>query len=117
MAFRIPGEDGRFRQRAERAQQAREAQEKQQHDMVARRLAMRAEEEAFRQWKERMAFDLYLTAGQILMILERQRDENQPKTTDEPWNDRFCEAVRLIPEARMFAEEMSLMTIGDGGHA
>ena len=58
----------------------------------------------FQQWKEMMKLDLALAADQILEALEEQRDQNVPKTKDEPWNEKFCEAVRMIPAARQFAE-------------
>lgn len=66
---------------------------------------MRKEAQSFREWKARARFDLALTADQILEKLEQMRDENMPRTPGEKWNARFCEAVRLIPEARRFAED------------
>lgn len=117
MAFRIPGESAaqsRFRKRMERAQQAQEEQEKRRHEAIARQIELREHQEETRRWKERMTFDLYLMAGMILDSLIDQRDRNTPKIQDEPWNDLFCEAVRLIPEAKMFLEEMSIEII-DGG--
>ena len=65
---------------------------------------MREEERQFREWKERMQFDLALTADKIVEMLEDQRDRNVPQTPDEEWNPRFCEAIRLLPSARRFAE-------------
>jgi len=59
----------------------------------------------FQQWKEKMQFDLTLTAGRIVEILEEQRDRNMPTRPDEPWNDAFCTAVRLLPKARKFADD------------
>lgn len=117
MAFRIPGEtaaQSRFRQRMERAQQTREEQEKHLHDVIARRIELREHQEEMQRWKERATFDLYLLAGMILDMLIGQRDANMPKTPDEPWNDLFCDAIRLIPEARTLVEEMSIAII-DGG--
>lgn len=55
-------------------------------------------------WKDRMRFDLFLLADKLLEMLEEQRDLNVPKTPDEPWNQKFCEAIRMIPAARRFAE-------------
>ena len=117
MAFRIPGESAaqsRFRQRMERAQQAQEEHEKRRHEAIARQIELREHQEETRRWKERMTFGLYLMAGMILDSLIDQRDRNTPRTPDEPWNGQFCEAVRLIPEAKMFLEEMSIEII-DGG--
>jgi hypothetical protein len=113
MAFRIPGETSRFRQRLERAQQAREEQEKHRHDAIARQIELREQQEEVRLWKEHATFGMYLMSGMILDMLEDQRDANMPKTPDEPWNDLFCEAIRLIPEARMFVEEMSIAIIDE----
>ena len=67
-------------------------------------LKMRKEAQEFSVWKDRMRFDLFLAADRILEMLEEQRDLNVPKTPDEPWNAKFCEAVRVIPAARRFAE-------------
>ena len=110
MAFRIPESAGesRFRQRMERANQARAEQERLQHDIVTRRIAHMELEEEMRRWQARMAFDTYLLADRILEMLERQRDENRPTTYGEEWNEKFCEAVRLIPEAKRFLEEMQI---------
>lgn len=66
---------------------------------------MRKRAIAFQEWKERKQFDLALVADRIVEILEEQRDRNVPKTPGEEWNEKFCEAVRLLPEAREFAEE------------
>ena len=111
MAFRIPDDSSMFRARAERARMARIEQDRLQHDIVAKRIAQREFEAELRQWKDRVEWGLYLAALQILMILEQQRDDNAPKDPDEPWNDAFCEAIRWIPEARMFLEEMSIACI------
>lgn len=72
----------------------------------------REEEREFREWKERMRFDLLLTADEILERLEEQRDQNVPRTPDEPWNAKFCEAVRTIPAARRFSENCMMQCIG-----
>ena len=67
-------------------------------------LKRRKEAHELEAWKDRMRFDLFLAADKILQMLEEQRDRNVPKTPDEPWNTKFCEAVLLIPAARRFAE-------------
>lgn len=72
----------------------------------------REAERAFREWKERMQFDLFLTADEILQMLEEQQDRNVPRTPNEPWNAQFCEAVRTIPAARRFAEMCMAECIG-----
>lgn len=114
MAFRIPGEsagEARFRQRLQRADAVREEQERQSQSMVARKIAHMELEEEMRRWQDRMAFDTYLLADRILERLIRMRDENRPKSADEEWNEEFCEAVRLIPEAKRFLDEAWMDTI------
>ena len=69
-------------------------------------LQKRKREREFQAWKDRMQFDLALAADQIVEKLEKQRDLNAPKTADEPWNRMFCQAVRLLPVARRYAEEL-----------
>ena len=68
-------------------------------------LQMRKRAIEFQQWKERLQFDLALTADEIVRKLEEQRDRNVPATVGEAWNDLFCEAVELMPEARRFADD------------
>ena len=68
-------------------------------------LQMRKRAIEFQQWKERLQFDLALTADEIVRKLEEQRDMNVPATVGEAWNDLFCEAVELLPEARRFADD------------
>lgn len=74
----------------------------------------RQEDREFREWKERMQFDLALTADRILEMLERQRDENVPQTTDEDWNPLFCQAIRLIPAAKRFAKDCMFEYVRNG---
>lgn len=64
----------------------------------------REEERAFMEWKERMQFDLALTADRIVEMLEEQRDKNAPADPDGEWSEKFCEAIRLLPGARRFAQ-------------
>lgn len=66
---------------------------------------MRKEAIEFQQWKERMKFDLALAADRLAEKVEECRDLHTPKTKDERWDDAFCDAVRLIPAARKFAEK------------
>lgn len=108
MAFKIPGEspsEERFRKRMERARHAQEDRNKQIQTTVSIQVEHRAHEEEMRQFKERMSFDLYLLADKILERIEDQIHDHAPKTQDEPWSKEFCEAVRLLPEARQFREE------------
>ena len=111
MPFNIPVDTSTFRARAERARMAQIEQERLQHDIVARRIAQREFETEFQQWKEDMEWNLYLIALHILMTMEQMRDDNTPKNPDEPWNDAFCAAIRWIPDARRFLEEMTITCI------
>lgn len=72
---------------------------------------MRAAEREFREWKAKNRFDMFLTADRILEMLEEKRDKNVPRTANETWNRQFCEAVRLIPEAKRFAEDCMMNCI------
>ena len=58
----------------------------------------------YQQWKETMRLNAALAADLLVEKLEEQRDTYVPKTKDERWNDRFCAAIRAIPEARELAE-------------
>ena len=59
----------------------------------------------FLEWRERMQFDMALTADQIVKAIEKQRDENAPKSADDEWNDKFMEAIELLPAAKRYAED------------
>lgn len=65
----------------------------------------RKEEQEFKAWLHKTRFDLFLTADKIVSLLEEQRDKYVPKTPDEPWHHKFCEAIALLPEARQFAQD------------
>ena len=105
-----------MRLRVERANRESDEQERRRDETVAKAIRRREAEEEFRRWKERMEFDLFLTAGELLTRLERMRADNMPSGPDEPWNEAFCTAVELIPQAKMFLEEMSIRTTKyDGG--
>lgn len=78
--------------------------EKHEAERIERMIEQRRWEDDFRQWKERMAYDLFLTADRIVEMLEEQRDAYAPKTPDETWHPLFCQAIELIPVAREFAK-------------
>ena len=80
----------------------------QEHERVLRAIEHRRIQEELRTWKEKMGFNMYLTATQILMILTCQRDMNAPKHPDDEWSEEFRQAVELIPEARRFYEDMAI---------
>lgn len=79
----------------------------QEHERVQRAVEHMRVQEEFRKWKEKMGFDLYLTSIDILKRLEQIRDDNMPGPDDE-WNEEFCRAIELIPEARQFYEDMAM---------
>jgi DNA primase len=58
----------------------------------------------FQEWKDRMQFNLALTAEDIVRRLENVRDEKRPRTYGE-WDEEFCTAVELLPDARRFADD------------
>lgn len=76
-----------------------------EHERVRRAVEHRRTREEFLKWKEKMGFDMYLTASQILMILTCQRDMNEPKHPEDEWSEEFRTAIELIPEARRFVED------------
>lgn len=67
-------------------------------------LKRKAEERAFQERLERIDFDMCLATDTVLARLEQQRDENRPRRYGEEWNDKFVEAVKLIPEVREMVE-------------
>ena len=67
-------------------------------------IQMRKKAIEFQAWKERMQFNLALTADEIVKRLEEIRDEKRPRTYGE-WDADFCRAVELLPEARRFADD------------
>lgn len=79
-----------------------------EHERVVRAIEHRKSREEFLKWKEKMGFNMYLTASQILMILTCQRDMNAPKHPEDEWSEEFRTAIELIPEARRFYEDMAM---------
>lgn len=80
---------------------------------AARRAKERKQEEREqKQAIERMEFDLYCMAGQIINSLEADIERYRPKRAYEPWDKRFVDAVRLLPEARDLAERLAVEVIG-----
>ena len=83
--------------------QGRMTQEERRRAENAQRMRKNAIEH--RQWKDRMEYGMALTASELLEKAEEIRDDHAPKTPDEKWDKEFCEAVRIIPAARDFAED------------
>ena len=78
-----------------------------EHQRVTRAIDHRRTQEEFRKWKEKMGFDMYLTALELLMMLEQMKKQNMP-CPDKEWNAYFRTAIELIPEARQFYEDMAM---------
>jgi len=70
-------------------------------------LQRRKERHQFLEWKYRMQFDLELIADRIVERLEDERDTHRPRTYGA-WDETFCTAVRMLPEARAFEEECEM---------
>ena len=61
---------------------------------------------------ERMEFDLYVLCGWLLDSLEADKERYRPRRENEEWDERFVNAVRMIPEVEAVAEELALRVIG-----
>ena len=94
-------------ERIARHNQDNALREHEENERVLRAVEHRRTQEEFRKWKEKMGFDLYLTSIDILKRLEQIHDDNMPGPDDD-WNDEFCMAIELIPEARRFYEDMAI---------
>lgn len=77
-------------------------EQKRQAEMALKMRKRAMEQKA---WADRMKFDLALTADAIVRRLEEIRDDKRPRTYGE-WDDDFCRAVELLPDARQLAEDM-----------
>lgn len=67
-------------------------------------LKMRKRAIEHEEWMKRMLFNLALIAEDIVRRLENVRDEKRPRTYGE-WDEEFCTAVGLLPDARLFADD------------
>ena len=67
-------------------------------------LQRRRERHEFVEWKKKRTYDLCLIAERIEDRLKDTRETYRPRTYGE-WDERFCEAVKALPEARKFSEE------------
>lgn len=91
--------------RIRRANRNNEERKAQEQTRIQTALAARREREELLKWKEYMQFEIALLALQIVRFAEKCRDENSPNSPDEPWNNAFCESVRMLPEAVEFAKD------------
>ena len=57
-------------------------------------------------------FETYLNAGDVVMRLERDKEDYRPRTAYEEWDERFVTALRLLTEAKDLAVEAGIEAIG-----
>lgn len=57
-------------------------------------------------------FETYLNAGDVVMRLERDKEDYRPRTAYEEWDERFVTALRLLTEAKELAVEAGIEAIG-----
>lgn len=67
-------------------------------------LLMRKRAIELQEWKDRMQFNLALTAMDLVDKCEKVRDDRRPRTYGD-WDPGFCDAVIILPDARQFAED------------
>ena len=60
---------------------------------------------AAEKWIEDARFNMALKTFEVVRILETQRDDNTPKTPDEPWTAPFCQAIESLPVAEQIAQD------------
>ena len=61
---------------------------------------------------ERMEFDLYAAACTLVNGLEADKERYRPTKPNEWWHRRFCNALKLLPEARETADRLAVTAIG-----
>lgn len=57
-------------------------------------------------------FETYLNAGDVVMRLERDKEDYRPRTAYEEWKPEFVTALRLLTEAKELAVEAGIEAIG-----
>ena len=57
-------------------------------------------------------FETYLNAGDVVMRLERDKEDFRPRTAFDEWDERFVTALRLLTEAKELAVEAGIEAIG-----
>ena len=75
--------------------------------------------EAFRRDISRSAdltlFEAYIMSQLLICELEEEKERYRPQF-DEDWNERFCTALKLLPEARELADQLAVKVIGVRKH-
>lgn len=61
---------------------------------------------------EREKFDHYVDAVKRIGDLESDLEQYRPTKPDQPWDERFCAALRTLPEAKDTAERLAVEVIG-----
>lgn len=54
-----------------------------------------------------MEFDLYAMANQLVGDLQEDAKRYRPTDPEQEWDERFCAALRMLPEAEDLADEMA----------
>ena len=67
-------------------------------------LKRKRDEQAFQERVNKAHYNMYLAVLSLEMRLEEQRDSNRPLRYGDEWNKDFCDAVRLLPEVREYAD-------------
>ena len=57
---------------------------------------------------EREKFDQYVDAVKRIGDLESDLEQYRPTRPDQPWDERFCAALRTLPEAKDTAERLAM---------
>ena len=57
---------------------------------------------------EREKFDQYVDAVKRIGDLESDLEQYRPNRPDQPWDERFCAALRTLPEAKDTAERLAM---------
>lgn len=59
-----------------------------------------------------MMFDLYTATMKLCGDLEADKERYAPKPDDAKWDKRFCDAMQLLPYARLLADRLAVDVIG-----
>lgn len=73
-----------------------------------RRKAEREQKQAI----DTMMFDLYVDAMKLCGDLEADKERYAPQPDDAAWDKRFCDAMQLLPYARLLADRLAVDVIG-----
>lgn len=74
-----------------------------------KRARMRKELNARIRWTSNFVYESYLDAADFVRQLENAVERHRPETADAEWDNTFCVALRLLPEAHAIAEEAEML--------